>query len=312
MTLERDFGVLSSGVPVKLFTIENTKGCSVMLCNYGARIVSVIVPDANGCMGDVVLGYPDIKGYEDNNGYFGAVCGRCANRLSQARFKLNGEIYKLSPNNFDKNTLHGGINGFDKKIWRTKMTEDSVIFSCDSPDGEEGFPGNLSVTVCYTFNESNELTIVYEAICDQDTVVNLTNHAYFNMDGHNGESATEQELVLYADYYTPVKKEMLLTGEIISVAGTVFDFTTEKKIGGAINEKDPQLITAGGYDHNYVLCKSERNSFEKAAKLKSKSSGRVMEVYTNQPGIQFYAGNNVTRRTGKEGVTYGKRPGNMS
>ena len=303
------FGSTSDGREVCLYELTNRSGASVTLCDYGARIVSVCVPDRDGRLDDVVLGYSDLGAYERNNGYFGAVVGRCANRLRNAAFRLNGRDYALPANNLGVNTLHGGFHGFDKKVWNAQCTESSVKFSCVSANGEEGFPGRVEASVAYTFTDENELVLRYEAQSDSDTVVNLTNHAYFNLAGHAGEKATEQRLTIDADFYTPVNDCLQLTGEILSVAGTVFDFRTPRRIGLFIDDPHPQLRIAGGYDHTFVMRKSERGAYERAAELYSPTTGRYMEVFTTQPGMQFYSGNNITARAGKNGAVYEKRQG---
>ncbi|MDY4488259.1 MAG: aldose epimerase family protein [Candidatus Limivicinus sp.] len=309
MTEKSFFGRTKDGRQVCLYKLTNSKGASVTLSDYGARIVSLCVPDRNGVLDDVTLGYADIASYEQNNGYFGAVVGRCANRLRNASFQLNGRRYALPANNMGVNTLHGGFNGFDKKVWDAQSSEMSVRFSCFSADGEEGFPGNLQVSVEYRFTDENELQLSYEAKSDQDTLVNLTNHAYFNLDGHKGEKASRQILTIDADFYTPVNQYLQLTGEVLSVAGTVFDFRRPHRIDLFIDDAHPQLRIAGGYDHTFVMRKSERGAFERAAELYSPASGRYMEVYTTQPGMQFYSGNNITCREGKNGAVYEKRQG---
>lgn len=309
MVCKKDFGSTSDGREVCRYELTNRSGACVVLSDYGARIVSVCVPDRDGKLDDVVLGYSDVASYEQNNGYFGAVVGRCANRLRNAAFRLNGRDYTLPANNLGVNTLHGGFHGFDKKVWDAQCTEDSVRFSCESDDGEEGFPGRVEASVEYTFTDKNELLLRYEARSDRDTVVNLTNHAYFNLAGHTGEKASRQMLTIDADFYTPVNEFLQLTGEILSVAGTVFDFRCPRRIDLFIDDPHPQLCISGGYDHTFVMRKSERGAFERAAELYSPETGRCMEVFTTQPGMQFYSGNNITARIGKNGAVYEKRQG---
>ena len=309
MTEKNFFGKTADGREVCTYKIENGTGAYVELTDFGARIRRIVVPDINGKFDDVTLGYEDVEAYEKNNGYFGAVVGRCANRLRNAEFTLNGKTYKLAANNLGVNTLHGGTCGFDKKVWSSELGDDYVRFTYVSPDMEEGFPGQLTAHVTYTFTRDNSLDILYEAECDKDTVVNLTNHAYFNLDGHKGEKASEQYLTLDADFYCPVNEYLQLTGEILSVKGTDYDFLKPRRIGLFADDSHPQIKIAGGYDQTFVLNKTERAEYCHCAKLYSAKSGRTMDVYTDQPGIQFYSGNNVSERQGKDGAVYTKRQG---
>jgi aldose 1-epimerase len=268
------------------------------------------VPDRNGRLGDVVLGYENLEGYLTNSSYFGALIGRYGNRIAKGSFQLGGTPYQLAQNNGD-NHLHGGVVGFDKVIWKAKELwgEDEVGLQLTylSHDGEEGYPGNLSVTVVYTLTNNNELKIDYSATTDKKTIANLTNHSYFNLAG-NGD-ILGHELMLKADRFTPVDKGLIPTGELSSVEGTPMDFTTPTAIGARINQNDEQLIYGLGYDHNWVLNNSG-GKLALAAKIFEPTSGRVMKVYTTQPGIQFYSGNFLDGSiTGKNGEIYYKHFG---
>ena len=310
MVSEKFFGSTSDGRAAKLYTITNDKGAHVVLTDFGARIVSIVVPDRDGDPGDVVLGYDTLAEYETNSGYFGAVVGRCANRLRNAGFVLNGVRYDTAVNDRGVNTLHGGVKGFDKKIWTADTSsDDTVTFCYFSADMEENFPGNLRVQVRYSFNNDNELRLEYSAVSDKDTLLNLTNHAYFNLDGHTGESAAEQLLQLNAGFYCPTNQFLQLTGEVLSVKGTPFDFTEPKRISSSVDEDHLHLKTAGGYDHTFVFNKTERGAFDYAGELYSEHSGRVMRFYTTQPGVQFYSGNSISDRSGKGGAIYSRRRG---
>ena len=304
-----EFGKTEKGIPIELYEITNANGAKVVLTDYGAAIVNLFVPDRNGEMKDVVLGYDTLAEYEASDGNMGAVCGRYANRLRYGEFNLNGETYKLAINNMGVNTLHGGIEGFNRKAWNAVTEDNSVTFSYVSPDMEEGFPGTLVVSVRYDFTDDNELKLTYLAQSDKDTIINLTNHVYFNLDGHDGESAVNMELCVNAPWYTPVNEYLQLTGEVRSVEGTPFDFTSPKLLGTDIEADDPQLKIAGGYDHTFVFEKSERNAFEKCAELRSPHSGIAMEVYTTKPATQIYTANMLTPRKGKGGADYKSRDG---
>ncbi|HEU5166542.1 MAG TPA: aldose epimerase family protein, partial [Chitinophagaceae bacterium] len=262
------------------YTLSNKNGMVVKILNYGGTVTDIITPDKNGKMGDVVLGYESLDGYtQTGNPYFGCLVGRYANRIANAKFKLDGKDYTLAANN-DGNTLHGGLKGFDKVIWSVKLFNDSsLLLSYLSKDGEEGYPGNLSVDVMYSLSDDNGLKIDYAATGDKATPINLTNHCYFNLSAGTDTTILDHELKLNANKYTPVNDKLIPTGKIDDVKGTPMDFTSAKKIGRDIAN------VSGGYDHNWVL---NGNS---AASLYHAASGRYMEVSTNEPGIQFYSGN---------------------
>lgn len=290
---------------VTQYTLTNPAGMVVKIINYGGIITNIMVPDKNGNMGDVVLGYDSISGYrQEGNPYFGCLVGRYANRIANARFTLDGKTYTLAANN-NGNTLHGGTKGFDKVIWNaTAQGNNSVKLSYDSKDGEEGYPGNLHAEVVYTLTDNNELKIDYTATTDKPTPVNLTNHSYFNLSSGKSPTILDHEITLNADKYTIVNKNLIPTGKHPDVKGTPMDFTSPKKIGKEIASVE------GGYDHNYVLNKSG-NGLSIAASVYDSVSGRMMEMSTTEPGVQFYSGNFLdgTLKNTKNGITYGKHAG---
>jgi len=287
------------------YTLTNKNGMIVKILNYGGTVTDIITPDKNGKMGDVVLGYDSLAGYrQTGNPYFGCLVGRYGNRIANAKFTLDGKEYTLAANN-GLNTLHGGLKGFDKVIWFVKLfTDSSLLLSYSSKDGEEGYPGNLSVDVMYSLSDDNGLKIEYAAVADKATPVNLTNHCYFNLSAGSDSTILDHELMLRADKYTPVNGTLIPTGKIDDVKGTAMDFTTSKKIG-----RDIAQVT-GGYDHNWVFQKPE-NRFDLIATLYHQPSGRFMEVRTTEPGIQFYSGNflNGTLKNTRGGVKYVKHAG---
>lgn len=306
----QDFGVMPDGRPAKLFTLSNASGASVRLSDVGARIVGITVPDKNGRMADVALGYPDAAACFADGRYCGAICGRYANRLRAARFTLSGKTYELARND-GNNTLHGGAEGFDVKLWGYTLLpeQNAITFRLLSPDGEEGYPGNLMVNVTYTWREDNALRIDYRAVTDKDTVVNLTNHAYFNLKGHNAGPIGGHLMQIFAGFTTPIDHEILPTGAIVPVEGTPFDFRRPTAIEARVEEDNTQLRYAGGYDHNFVLNKSARGAMELAAVVTEPESGRMLEVYTTEGGLQFYGGNFMKDFHGKDGAVYGRREG---
>jgi aldose 1-epimerase len=309
---KQPFGKTPDGTSVDLYTLTNDNGMVVKITNYGGTVTSLIVPDRNGKMGDVVLGYDNLDGYLKNNPYFGSIIGRYANRIAKGRFILNGVEYKLAQNN-GENHLHGGIKGFDKVVWNAKEVKAGngvgVELSYLSKDGEEGYPGNLSVTVTYILTNNNELKINYLATTDKDTVVNLTHHSYFNLAGAGEGDILGHELMINADKFTPVDKTLIPTGELRSVKGTPMDFTQPTAIGARINQEDEQLIFGKGYDHNWVLNIVE-GALTRVARVYEPKTGRVMEVFTTEPGMQFYTGNFLDGTiTGKGGKVYYQRYG---
>ena len=306
----RSFGKTARGEEVTLYRIENSKGMAAEVIDYGANLVSLFVADREGKFDDVVLGYDSIEGYLTNKCFFGSVIGRNANRISNAAFKINGVEYKLEKNEHGNNLHSSFENGYHKRMYKAEIGSDgnSLKLSIDSPDGDEGFPGNMTVSVTYRVNEDNELELIYEGVSDADTILNLTNHSYFNLNGQASGSAMDHRLYLKAKEYTPATPECIPTGEIVPVEGTPFDFTSPQVIGERIDNKDPQLKIGGGYDHNFLL-DTTGEKCEEIAILESEKSGRKMTVYTDLPGVQFYAGNAIKTHTGKGGVTYKKRYG---
>lgn len=303
------FGALPDGTAVELFTFTNASGMTVSATNYGGIITSIKVPDRTGAMGDVTLGYDSLDGYLKDTSYFGALVGRYANRIGNAQFTLEGKTYKLAKNN-GPNTLHGGVKGFDKVVWKAepfeRAGEAGVVLSHVSPDGDEGFPGTLTLKVTYTLTDKNELAIDYNATTDKATVVNLTQHAYFNLGGEGSGDVLRHELTINADRYTPVNDTLIPLGELAKVAGTPFDFRTRTMIGARIDSTHPQMVIGGGYDHNFVINRTAEG-LVLAARVKDAKTGRIMEVHTTEPGMQFYTANHLDGKPGKAGHAYGKR-----
>jgi aldose 1-epimerase len=291
---KQSFGKTSDGRPVDLYTLTNQKGMEVAITNFGGIVVSLKVPDRTGKFDDVVLGYDSLDGYLTNKAFFGALIGRYGNRIAHGKFTLNGQTYTLPKNDGD-NTLHGGPEAFNKKLWTAKDVSSSkgqaLELTYISPDGEEGFPGNLNAKVVYTLNDQNELTIAYSATTDKDTVVNLTNHSYFNLAGQGTGDILRHELMIKGDHITAVDETLIPTGELRPVKGTPFDFTHATAIGARIDQDDPQLKLGKGYDHNWVLNDHGSRSPELVAEAYEPKSGRVLQVLSTEPGVQFYSGN---------------------
>jgi len=299
------FGKAPDGRSVELFTLTNSHGMEARIMTWGAGVVSLKVPDAQGHLGDVVLGFDDLDGYLKHDFFAGKVVGRYANRIGQARFTLDGKEYKIGANN-GQNSLHGGFQGFDKRLWTpVKADRHSIELQYKSPDLEEGYPGNLLATVRYTLTDANELRIDYTATTDKDTVINLSNHSYFNLGGAGNGTILDEDLQIDADRFTPVTSELIPTGELPGVAGTPMDFRKPTRIGARIDGAQEQLKFGGGYDHNWVLNKPKAG-LTLAARLHDPRAGRVMEVLTTEPGVQFYSGNMMSREqvTGKAGQVY--------
>lgn len=313
MKIEKQpFGKTEDGTTVDIYTLTNAHGVKVEITNYGGIVTSILVPDKNGKLGDVVLGYDNLEGYLKMNPYFGCIVGRYGNRIARGKFSLNGKTYSLAINN-EPNHLHSGVKGFDKVVWTAKEIEDEDAVGLEltylSKDGEEGYPGNLSVKVIYTLTNENALRIDYEATTDQPTVCNLTNHTYFNLKDAGVSPILDHELMLDADYFTPIDKTFIPTGELHPIAGTPFEFTRLTKIGARINADDEQIKFGLGYDHNFVL-NGEAGKLRLAGKLFEATTGRVVEVWTTEPGIQFYSGNFLDGSiTGKNGTVYHYRHG---
>lgn len=304
-----EFGKTNDGTAIQIYTLTNSHGMEVRIMNYGGTVVSVKAPDRKGVMADVVFGFDDLKGYLDRRTFFGVLVGRYANRIAKGRFTLNGVEYKLATNN-GENSLHGGARGFDMAVWTPRQLPDGGLeLTYLSKDGEENYPGNLKVTVTYHLTESNELRIAYAATTDKDTVLNLTNHSFFNLKGAGTGDILGHEVMIAADRFTPVDAGLIPTGELRPVAGTPFDFHKSTAIGARINQDEEQLKRGKGYDHNFVL-DGKNVSVRLAARVVEPSTGRVLEVLTDQPGIQFYTGNFLDGTVkGKGGKVYGHRTG---
>ena len=309
----RSFGKTDAGENVDLYTLRNIHGVEAKITNYGGILVSLKAPDRHGRFADVVLGFNDFDSYlRKNNPYFGALIGRYGNRIAKGRFTLNGVEYKLAVNN-GENHLHGGIKGFDKVVWtgykRNTSAGPAVVLSYLSKDGEEGYPGNLNVKVIYTLTNNDELRIDYSATTDKDTVTNLTHHSYFNLAGEGNGDILNHSVTINANRFVPTDAGSIPTGELKKVAGTPFDFVTPHEIGARINDDDEQLKFGNGFDHTFVI-NGLPGRLRLAATAYERNSGRVMQVWTTEPGMQFYTGNFLDGTlTGKSGKTYPRRSG---
>lgn len=306
------FGKTADGESVDIYTLKNRNGMEAKITNYGGIVVSLTAPDRNKKYADVVLGFNDLDSYLKGHPYFGAIIGRYGNRIAKGRFTLNGVEYKLAVNN-GENHLHGGIKGFDKVVWTAKpmKTKAGAVLSLTylSKDGEEGYPGNLTVKVDYTLTNRDELRIDYFAQTDKETVTNLTHHSYFNLAGEGNGDILSHQLMINANQFTPTDAGSIPTGELRNVQGTPFSFLTSTTIGARIDQDDQQLKFGGGYDHNWVV-NGKAGSLRQAATAYESTSGRVMEVWTTEPGVQFYTGNFLDGTlTGKSGKPYPKRSG---
>ena len=304
----RPFGTTKSGQAVSLYTLTNARGASVKITNYGGIVQSILVPDRRGRLGDVVLGFDSIPRYEKDSPYFGALIGRYGNRIAKGRFALDGNTYKLFVNN-GPNSLHGGKVGFDKRVWTAVPVKRpggvGLALSYLSKDREEGYPGNLDVTVVYTWTDDDALKIVYTAKTDKNTVFNPTNHSYFNLAGAGDGTVLDTRMMINANRYTPVDKTQIPTGALAPVAGTPFDFRRPHAIGERINRPNPQLLIGKGYDHNFVL---NGSGLRISARASSPRTGRVLTEYTDQPGVQLYTGNFLDGKLkGKGGKRYATR-----
>ena len=304
---KQQFGSLSCGKPVYSYKLTNSKGAYLEVIEFGGAIRSIVVPDSEGALVDVALGYDDLGSYVSQDKYIGALIGRHGNRVEDAKFRLGRKVYTLARND-GRNNLHGGPRGFDKRLWHGEIDGESLVLTYRSEDGEEGFPGNLDVTVRYSFTEDNAVIIDYKAESDADTLCNLTNHCYFNLDGQASGSILEHSLKINATHFTVGNSECLPTGYVAKVEGTPLDFTDFHTIGERIGEKYEQLIFAGGYDHNFC---PDGKGMRQVATLKAAKSGIVMDVYSDLPGIQFYSGNFLdgTAPYGKGGKPIEKRTG---
>lgn len=303
----RSFGTTKDGTEVTLYTITNKNGMSFSAIDYGANLVSLLVPDKNGVPEDIVLGFDDVAGYEVNGCFFGAFIGRHGNRIGKAKFELNGKTYELEKND-GENNLHGGTPGYHQVMYQTATTDNSITFMRVSPDGEQGYPGNLDISLTYTLTDDNELKLDYEAKSDQDTLCNLTNHSYFNLKGHKGGEITDHIVTIKANGFTGTSDDLIPDGTIVDVTDTPMDFRKPRRIADEIDSSYDPIVLAGGYDHNFVLDKPE-GAYAKVAEVTEETSGRRMEVYTDLPGMQLYSGNFIVKENGKEGHVYTKRTG---
>jgi len=308
---KESFGKTSGGEQIDIYTLSNKKGMEVSITNFGATVVTLKVPDRAGKATDIVLGYDTLDGYEKGTSYFGATVGRYGNRIAGGKFSIDGKTYTLPKNN-GENTLHGGIVGFNKKVWKAREIAskggESLEMTYLSADGEEGFPGNLSTKVVFTLPaDRNELKIDYAATTDKDTVLNLTNHSYFNLAGEGNGDILDHVMTLHAKQFTPVDKGLIPTGELKNVAGTPMDFNNATAIGKRINESDEQLVFGKGYDHNWVLTRAGGSELSIAAEAYDPKSGRKLEVLTTEPGVQFYSGNFLDGAKGKGNKPYPQR-----
>lgn len=304
----QNFQTEINGKTTELYTLRNQSGMEVCITNFGGRIVSIMVPDKNGIMQDVVLGFDSINDYIYVPSDFGASIGRYANRINQGRFVLDGDTIRLPQNNFG-HCLHGGPQGWQYQVYSANQPDRSTLeLTRISPDGDQNFPGNVIAKVLFTLKEDNAIDIQYSATTDKKTIINMTNHSYFNLSGNPSQPATDHILYINADYYTPVDSTFMTTGEILPVKDTPMDFTTPKPVGQDINNYDfVQLKNGNGYDHNWVL-NTQGNIKQLAARLKSPDTGIVLEVYTDEPGIQVYTGNFLDGTvTGKKGMVYNQR-----
>lgn len=305
---KKEFGMTKDGRQVYLYTINSENGMEAAVTDYGAILVNLIVPDRQGVKKDLVLGYDNLSDYEENSCFFGATIGRNANRIGGASFQIDGVTYNLEANE-NGNNLHTDFNhGFHKVLWKAEILEEeqAVKFSYVSPDGENGFPGTLHISVTYTLLPDMGLQITYDGISDKKTMINVTNHSYFNLGGHDAGNICDEKIEIYADGFTEILPGAIPTGKILPVEGTPMDLRTAKRIGDAIDADDSQLVMVQGYDHNWAL-NTVYGKVEKIAQVEDEKAGRVMEVWSDLPGVQFYAGNCITPQTGKEGAHYGKR-----
>jgi aldose 1-epimerase len=308
---KKPFGTMPDGTEISLYELTNENGMRVTITDYGATLVDIVVPDRDGNMADVNLGFDTLEPYFTKSPYFGCTVGRFGNRIANASFDLDGKTCNLAANNGTL-ALHGGVKGFDKYVWNAEILEGiapAIRFTMQSPDGDQGFPGNLDVAVIFALTSDNAILMNYEASTDAPTVVNLTNHAYFNLKGEGNGDILAHELYIAAEHFTPINEDLLPIGDVVSVMGTPFDFTAKKPIGRDIELNHDQLQVAGGFDHNFVLIRNGTN-LELAARVVEPESGRILEVLTTEPAVQFYAGNFLDGSfPGKSGKPYVRRGG---
>lgn len=302
---KQSFGITKDGKEAFLYTLENSKGMKISMTDFGAALVSVQVPDYQGNLRDVVTGYETVSGYEEGNASFGAPVGRCANRIAGASFEINGQTYELEKNEREKNNLHSGNDFYNKRLWKAEEGDTKVTFVLHSPHMDQGFPGNLDMYVTYELTEENEVQIHYHAVPDKDTIINMTNHSYFNLNGHQSGEITEHLLWVDSDYFTRADEESIPTGEVIEVTGTPMDFRTFTRIGENIDADYEATILGCGYDHNWML--KNEGVLKKVAEVKGDQSKIVMDILTDLPGMQIYTANFLEAEKGKEGCVYERR-----
>lgn len=298
------FGTTKKGEVASLYTLENGNGMKAVVSDFGAVLVKLFIPDRDGVPRDVVWGYDEVAGYENNGVFLGATIGRNANRIGRAEFVLNEKIYKLDEND-GRNNLHGGFDGYHARMWKAQTADNSVVFTMESPDMDQGFPGNAHISVTYTLTEDNTLELTYDAMADADTIFNMTNHSYFNLDGASSDSILEQKVWIDADKFTEADAESIPTGRILPVEGTPMDFRNYRVIGQDIEADYEPLQFGAGYDHNWVL--NNHGTFKEVARMKSDNSGIEMTVSTDLPGMQLYVGNFLNGEAGKDGKKYARR-----
>ena len=307
-----DYGTTASGEAALVFTLTNTNGMTAEITNYGGTIISLTAPDSEGKFENIVLGYETLVDYEVGTSYLGALIGRFGNRIAGGSFDLDGETYTL-PVNDGPNHLHGGDRGFDKVVWEAEpfITDDGpgLCLKYTSADGEEGYPGTLTVKVCYTLTNDNELRIDYKAVTDKATPVNLTSHGYFNLSGNPGQDILGHHLSIAADSFTPVDSNLIPTGELCPVDDSPFDFRFKRPVGEGVNADNEQITFAGGYDHNWVFDQHADGQMRHMATLSDPESGRVLEVHSTEPGMQFYTGNFLGAAVGDKGVIHENKHG---
>ncbi len=312
MIEKRLFGLLPDGSQAFLYTLTNASGMRATITDYGAAVVSLLAPDNNGKFDDVVLGYDSLSGYINGQSYFGVIVGRYGNRIGKGKFKLDGKEYQLTIND-GENHLHGGTHGLSKVLWSAEPMQtdssQSLKLTCTSPDGDEGYPGNVTVQVTYTLNNNNELVIEYSGTTDQTTILNPTHHSYFNLSGSASNTILNHQLQIQSDSMTPVDRGLITTGELVPVAGTPFDFRTLTGIGLHIKDQNEQLTLGLGYDHNWVL-RNYTGKVREVGEVYDPVSGRLLTMFTDQPGLQFYSGNFLDgSAVGKKGIAYQYRTG---
>lgn len=304
----RDFGRTPDGADVKLYTIENSNGFAAGVTDLGAILVELFVPDRDGKLEDVVLGFDNVEGYLTNKSFFGATVGPSANRIDNACFTIDGTTYHLAANDGTNNLHSDKEKGYHKRMWAAETKADSVIFTLEDPDGSMGFPGNKKVKVTYTVTQDDALKIEYDVTSDKKTLINMTNHSYFNLAGHGSGSIEGHRISINASYYTPVFERLIPTGELAPVEGTPFDLREMRTVGDKIDADDIQIRYGQGYDHNFAIDGWDA-TIRRAARVEELTTGRAMEVFTDQPGIQFYAGNGIIPQAGKRGASYAQRSG---